>query len=570
MLIEYPLARQLAYLARTFPNLAFVNSAGELKWNPGCIVTSSSKTRGSATVRLLGRYGTGVGLLLATAGFSAAQTIVQSFDGDRGPGLAACETGFGHCDRPEMNMAVNGKQVVQVTWQYVRVYDYTGRLLQSTPLPDFVRKAGLDPTPGPTPREQNPSRPRRPYEPSIVYDEFLGRWIVTVTALNDSTIVSTSSDARGPWAGTFVSCQENGPCLDYDPAIHIGYDKNGVYECGAHLGDDNPHTIPKVAYDCFALSSAEVLAIARRIPPAHIHRIHHMPLDIFPAIDHNAAKAPDAPAFFLSKTCDRIVMGGCQNAIHDSFQWIVDTFTWNGPEGTWNAAGQEQVIKTGIGSKENKWLYSKPCCGPLGTIPQAGNDKIALRVAESHRLTNLAQYGTHLQAAMTSGPCTRDCGEQGADAGNLAFWVDLDCSKPAACVVSQTAKITGEGINPEFASVGVDQAGDVGVVAVSSNAGTNLSILLWTRRNSDPPNTFHGPATLVAGTQPFTCLNTRDMATIGNAAGVLTQMDPTDGTKLWTTQQWGGDAERCVWTTRIVAYQVDSGAAKEAKPKRVK
>jgi hypothetical protein len=193
-----------------------------------------------------------------------------------------------------------------------------------------------------------------------------------------------------------------------------------------------------------------------------------------------------------------------------------------------------------------------------------------LRVAESHRLTNLVQYGTHLQAAMTSGPCTKDCGEQGTDTSNLAFWVDLDCSKPAACVVSQTAKISGEGINPEFASVGVDKAGDVGVVAVSSNASTNLSILLWTRRKSDPPNSFRGPTTLMAGTHPLTCLNTRDMVTIGNAAGVLTQMDPTDGTKLWTTQHWGGDAERCVWTTRIVAYQIDSGAAKEAKPKRSK
>ncbi len=77
-----------------------------------------------------------------------------------------------------------------------------------------------------------------------------------------------------------------------------------------------------------------------------------------------------------------------------------------------------------------------------------------------------------------------------------------------------------------------------------------------------PPNTFRGPVTLVAGTQPFTCLNTSDMATIGNAAGVLTQMDPKDGTKLWTTQQWGGDAERCAWTTRIVAYQIDSGEPK--------
>jgi len=489
-------------------------------------------------------------LLLAAA--AQAQTIVQSFDGDKGPGLAACEAGHGHCDRPEMDVGVNGKQVVQVTWQHVRIYDYSGRLVQSTPIADFVRKAGLDPTPPAHPRPQTPSKPMGPYEPHVLYNEFLQRWIITVTGLNDSTLVSTTSDATGSWGGASVSCQENGPCLNFDPAIHIGYDKNGVYECGGHLGEDSPHTIPQVAYDCFALSNAEALAIAKRKPPAHINRIHKMPLDIIPAIDHNLSKAASAPAFFLSKTCDRSVMGGCQNTMSHPFEWVVNSFTWKGATGTWS----EQLVKTDIGSKQNKWLYSKPCCGLLGSIPQKGNDKIVLRVAESHRLTNVVQFGAHVQGALTSGPCTGECGPQGTDRENVAFWVDLDCSKPGACVVSQTAKISGPGLNPEFATVGVDGAGNVGIVAVSSNAKSDLSVLLWTRLKSDPPNTFRGPTTVMSGTQPFTCLNTRDMATIGNAAGVLTALDPLDHTKLWTTQQWGGDAERCVWTTRIIEYQI--------------
>jgi hypothetical protein len=490
-------------------------------------------------------------LFLAAA--SPAQTVVQSFDGDKGPGLAACEAGHGHCDRPEMDAGVNGKQVVQVTWQNVRIYDYSGRLLQSTPMADFIRKTGLDPIPGPNPR-QNPPRPHGPYEPHVVYNEFLGRWIITVTGRYDSTLVSTTSDATGSWGGAVVSCQENGPCLEFDPAMHIGYDKNGVYECGAHMGDDNPHTIPQVSYDCFALTNAEIMAIAKGKAPAHINRKHNMPLDVIPAIDHTPSKSASAPALFLSKTCSRAVMGGCQNAMNDPFEWVVDTFTWKGATGTWS----EQTVKTGIGSKQNKWLYSKPCCGPLGSIPQKGNDKIVLRVAESHRFTNVVQSGAHIQGAMTSGPCTKDCGSQGTDAGNLAFWVDLDCSNPNACVVSQTAKISGEGINPEFATVGIDGAGNVGIVANSSNAAGNLSVLLWTRRKSDPPNIFRGPTTVISGTQPFTCLNTKDMATIGNASGVLTALDPLDHTKLWTTQQWGGDAERCVWTTRIIEYQIES------------
>jgi hypothetical protein len=491
--------------------------------------------------------------LLLAAALAHGQTVVQSFDGDLGPGLDACQNGHGHCDRPEMDVAVNGKQVVQVTWQNLRIYDYSGRLVRSTPMAEFIRRAGLNPTPPTNPNAKNPPAASGPYEPHVVYNEFIERWIVTVTGLNDSTIVSTSSDATGSWGGAYISCQSNGPCLDFDPAIHVGFDKNGVYECGGHMGDDNPHTIPKVAYDCFAIPNAEVLGIAKGMPPAHINRAHNMPLDIFPAVDHTPSKPATAPALFLAKTCNRTVMGGCQNAMSDPFEWVVVSFTWNGASGVY----VEQTVKTDIGSKQNKWRYSKPCCGPLGTIPQAGDKSIGLRVAESHRLTNLVQSASHLQAAMASGPCSADCGSHGADTGNIAIWVDLDCSKPAACVVSQTAKLSGEGLNAAFATVGIDGMGNTGVVAVSSNASSDLSVLLWTRRKSDPPNTFRGPTTVTSGTQPFTCLNTRDMATIGNAAGVQTSLDPLDRMRLWTTQQYGGDAARCVWTTRIVAYRVD-------------
>jgi hypothetical protein len=281
-----------------------------------------------------------------------------------------------------------------------------------------------------------------------------------------------------------------------------------------------------------------------------------MPHEVIPAVDHNRNKAKDAPAFFLAKTCDRSVQGGCQNAMHYSFQWLVDTFTWNGPTGTYNAGGGEQVVKTAIGSKENKWIFSKPCCGQLATIPQAGNGIVALRGAESHRFNNMVQSGTHLNGVMSSGPCTSDCGEQGTDSGNIAFWVDLDCSKPAACVVSQTAKISGPDVNPTFSSVGVDAAGNVGITAVSWSPATNLSILLWTHRTSDPPNTMHGPTIVVAGTQPYACEPDKTFANVENPAGVVTALDPADGTKLWVSHQYAGSAERCVWNTRIVQYQV--------------
>ena len=98
-----------------------------------------------------------------------------------------------------------------------------------------------------------------------------------------------------------------------------------------------PCTIAGVAYDCFALPNEEVKAIAKGTPPAHLNRMHNMAHEVFPSVDHTPNKKPDAPAYFLAKTCDRSTMGGCQNATNNSFEWVVSSFTWNGASGTWKA-----------------------------------------------------------------------------------------------------------------------------------------------------------------------------------------------------------------------------------------
>ena len=486
-----------------------------------------------------------------------SQTIVRSFDGDSGPGAEVCDEGRTHCGWADMSVGVSGKQVVQVTWQNVRVYDYTGKLLRSTSLETFIGDAGLEAIPTPrtvAPAAKAVSVKLGPYEPTVAFDEFINRWIVSVTGKSDSLLVSATSDALGPWKGVNLSCLSDGPCLTFDPALRLGFDKNGVYYCGAHVGEGNPHTLEGVANDCFAVPSMEVAAVAQGSVPTHINRAHAMPHEVIPVVDHNRNKAPGAPAYFMAKTCDRSVQGGCQNATHYSFEWIVDSFTWNGPIGTYH----EQLVKTRIGSTENKWLFSKPCCGPQASSPQAGNDKVDLRGAESHRFNNAVQFGTHLLGVMSSGPCTSDCGEQGTDSGNIAFWVDMDCSRSDTCVVSQTAKISGPDVNPEFSTTGVDASGNVGITAVSWTPTTNLSILLWTHRASDSPNTIHGPMTVIAGTQPYTCELGRTYANVENPAGVITALDPTDGTMLWVSHQWADSSARCMWKTRIIQYQVEA------------
>src|SRR5579863_1459079 len=80
------------------------------------------------------------------AGSASGPTLIVQFDGDEGPGLTACQTIGGHCDRPEMSVASNGTQIAQLTWQNLNVYDPTGTLQKSTPLSSVITSAGLTPT----------------------------------------------------------------------------------------------------------------------------------------------------------------------------------------------------------------------------------------------------------------------------------------------------------------------------------------------------------------------------------------------------------------------------------------
>jgi hypothetical protein len=68
-----------------------------------------------------------------------------------------------------------------------------------------------------------------PIEPHVVYDEFIDRWIVTTTGASDSFVVSSTPDAMGSWRGVNLACLQGGPCLDFNPAMRLGYDKNGAY-----------------------------------------------------------------------------------------------------------------------------------------------------------------------------------------------------------------------------------------------------------------------------------------------------------------------------------------------------
>jgi hypothetical protein len=125
------------------------------------------------------------------------------------------------------------------------------------------------------------------------------------------------------------------------------------------------------------------------------------------------------------------------------------------------------------------------------TIPKIGFDCLATPSAEVQAIgagrlpSHIARvHNSHLYAAFPSGPGSQDCGSQGSDTNNVLFWVDLDCTKTAACVVSQTGKIAGD-FNPAFAAANC-----------TSWAATRKSLI------SGVPRGIRTPVTAVKGRCP--------------------------------------------------------------------
>ena len=170
---------------------------------------------------------------LSPSGGALAQTVT-SFDGDHGPGREVCRSATPpiHCDRAEMDVATNGKQVVQVTWQNVNVYDTAGKLLKSTPLAALIGTTGLDP---------DAKKDAGPFEPHIVYNEFIERWIITVTCRNDCTLVSAGADATGEWGGTYLSCLHGGQCPRLPHQRGLG--PRGAFDGPRHATNGDAHLL---------------------------------------------------------------------------------------------------------------------------------------------------------------------------------------------------------------------------------------------------------------------------------------------------------------------------------------
>jgi hypothetical protein len=464
--------------------------------------------------------------------------MLQAFDGDQGTG----PTGRG---RPEMNVAASGAQVAQITWQNVSVYDYTGHLLVRTPLPSLITAAGLNPI----------SSIGYPFEPHIVFDEFIQRWIITATCQLDCVLVSDGPDlTTAQWAGFYLDGNGN------DPAIHIGYDANGVYFSETVLTNPNPDT-PCCSSNVFAIPSSE-LAWTTTLSPTHLNKQIGKPHEIMMLVDPNPQKSGTAPALFVARTCPagNSCQGNASNPIvNQAFQWIVSSGTWSGATFTMTsnhtsvcaggAAPSDQCLRTDPSGTTDLWLYNTPI------DPDQPGSSQKLRAAEIHRILGAMQVGTTIEVALGSGPCVMGCAAHGMDFDRDIFvWAEIDCSNANACVIHQTQKASTSTYDLLWPTVGVDQSGNVGVFTNVVSSSSFLGVAGWYHGASDPSGALYGPSIVTAGTTPYTC-SLGAIAGTGNSAGVTTVRDPLDPTSLWVSEQYANDSGDCHWDTRIVQYR---------------
>ncbi len=201
---------------------------------------------------------------------STAYSILNSFDGETGDvnDLRG---------KPEMNVASNGTQVGQVTSKAFTVYSTSGTLLATTTLSALVTGAGLNPTTsGGTP----------PYEAHVIFNPFIQRWIISVSCSLDCVLVSSGADAMtSTWKGFYLD--NNGD----DPAIHLGYDRNGVYLAEGVITGTASQDTP-YASTGFAIPNSELAWTATvTLNPAHRNKTASKPLDLMTVIDDNPNKA---------------------------------------------------------------------------------------------------------------------------------------------------------------------------------------------------------------------------------------------------------------------------------------
>lgn len=432
--------------------------------------------------------------------FSFAQVINHSFDGETGtvssPGTPT------NVDHPDMSMAASGTQVVTVDRQAFNVFSYTGTLLQTSTMANFITAAGLTSNAG-TP------------DPRVVYDSYINRFIVVCSCGTDHFIVSGSSDATGTWKGVDLGASVAG-----DLTMRVGFNSQGVY-----VSEDNASLTS--VYFVISLPTADVAwSGAGNVSLAHENIFSNQNFELFPAIDLNDDGTHTE--YFVARN-------GTQSATNLAMNILLNGLTWSGNTATLSGTS---TISTGF-------LYNTPV-----DVLQPGTPNI--RGTESSRVyqATMAKDGT-LHFVVGSGPCASSCGSQGVNTGDIIFWFVVD---PVSNKIVQSAKLSSSTLGYIFPSSAMDAAGNEYICATSAGSAQFASIDCWYRLATDAAGIINGPTRVITGTQVYAVCATHSPVGWGTYSDVV--YDPLNPNAVWLDQEYGASATACLWQERLAQLQI--------------
>lgn len=443
-----------------------------------------------------------------------AVKIIASFDAIAGsPDMA-------YKDHPDLALAACSQcgkhgQVLVATGEDVAVYDLKGRVLKTQSTHDFLIAVGLDPDAWKSKPALPPQAAGKVDDPRATYDPFIRRWIVVCSCSADYLMVSRDKDATGRWKGVVLTGAAG------DLTMFPGRDKNGVYISEFQ---------PKLNSQYIALPSTDVMWRGAKIYLDHEMHITDRPYEMRPAIDSNPDKAAGDPEYFVARS------GPPQNGTDVAFDLLVDQIRWSGKTAS---AGEPVAVSSGF-------LYNKP----VSVSQPSGPD---IRGNESHRVFSVYQYAGRLYAVVGSGPCTSGCGDQGSDNNDLFFWFELD---PTAMAIIQKAKVSSSSLSYLFPTLALDAAGNLAIGLSAGSKNQPMSAYLFSHLQKSAQGRVHGPVLAYAGAGSYSCRTNP----VGWGTYSATVQDGSDPRKLWTALEYAGSSSPCVWKTRVIAFEIETGS----------
>ncbi|HEY1960704.1 MAG TPA: hypothetical protein VGH28_34065 [Polyangiaceae bacterium] len=314
-------------------------------------------------------------------------SIVTSFEGDVDEPGAGCNGACAYRNHPDMGIAVNGTQVVEVSGQNLSVFDYSGKVLKQTAFGTFMTSMGLSVS--------------TIADPRMTYDPFISKWIVVCSCSNDYVMVSDTSDATGGWTGLALGVSSG------DLTMWPGWDKNGVYVSEFQAGSAAPYPYAVVALD----NSLQQKGVFKNFP-----------YESRPAMDPNKNKKATDPEYFVARG------GPTQNGTNVTFNVLVDAIQWNG-------ATPKQLAQATVASP---YLYNTP-------VDVAQPSGPAVKAQESHRAFASVVENGHLHTVIGSGP------QSGVDKNQLFFWFDIDLSNMSLAQSAKVSSATEGYLFPSLA-----------------------------------------------------------------------------------------------------------------------